>query len=342
MRLAWFRPTRPDSDALLDRTALVIAALRRSHAIDVVTAAEAHDFVWQHDRQPYDLFVYEVGDSDAHQFIWPYLLHYPGVACLTETRMSERRAWGNSRLVVVADAAVARSLAFESSAIRVAPLGIQTRSDFPFPALGTAASENQTWSEFPGRLTLGILEPAPRPVVERALERARQRGANVTLVPDALPAGVLAQSDVIVALEWPPTAGPPLAALLAMAAGRPVVVLEVEATAGWPAVNPQNWQPRGFSGEPPIAVSIDPRDEEHSLMLAIVRLAADALLRKALADAGRVWWRGHATIDHAVAAWESILREAVALRPASPQQVANGSERAREILAEMNVTVDFL
>ncbi len=69
MRLAWFRATPPDSNTLLDRTAPLIDALRRLHTLDIITAAEAHDFVWKHGRQPYELCVYEIGSSPAQRFV---------------------------------------------------------------------------------------------------------------------------------------------------------------------------------------------------------------------------------------------------------------------------------
>jgi hypothetical protein len=76
-----------------------------------------------------------------------------------------------------------------------------------------------------------------------------------------------------------------------MAAGKPVIVFETLVTAGWAALDPQTWQPRGFGRESadPVAVSIDPRDEEHSLMLAIQRLSSDPGLRARLADAAQAW-----------------------------------------------------
>jgi len=137
-------------------------------------------------------------------------------------------------------------------------------------------------------------------------------------------------------------------AFAGMAAGRAVIVLETEITAGLPALDPQTWQPRGWTGQPPIVVSIDPRDEEHSLALALRRLATDAQLRESLGAAAHEWWRQHATLDHAVQAWRSILAEAITLTPPPrpsdwPRHLtANGTERARDLLAEFGATVDFL
>jgi hypothetical protein len=325
MRLAWFRATTPDSGDLLDRTAPLIESLRHNHIIDVVTAADAHDFVWKHGRHAYDLCVYEVGSSRAHRFIEPYLLHYPGVAYVAGTTMNDSRMWSGSRMVVVSDAAAAHALSSEWPAARIrhVPLGVTEfqgpRSAFLVHELGVAA-----------------IDASRRTVVERAVARARNLGAAVHLRDNP------ADADVIAALEWPPASGPPLAALHAMASGRVAIVLEVEVTAGWPALDPQTWLPRGFSAEPPIVISLDPRDEEHSLMLALVRLAGDASVGRALGAAAGTWWQAHATIDHAVAGWEAVLHEALTFRPASPQHVADGSGRARDILEEMGVEVDFL
>ena len=164
---------------------------------------------------------------------------------------------------------------------------------------------------------------------------------------DATPDRILDEADVIVAMTWPPADELTLA-VAGMAAGKAVIVLETEHTAGWPALDPQTWQPRGWTHDRPIAVSIDPRDEEHSLSLALRRLASDAPLRHELGAAGRDWWRQHATVDLAVSAWRSILSEAAATPPLPrplnwPTHLsANGTERARTLLAEFGATVDFL
>ncbi len=89
MRLAWFRPdTAPDADDL----AAVIDGLRETHDVHVVDARAAHDFVWQAAQGIFDLCVYELDDTPAHQYIWPYLLHYPGVLALRTSRLHDGRA----------------------------------------------------------------------------------------------------------------------------------------------------------------------------------------------------------------------------------------------------------
>src|SRR6185369_3312732 len=96
------------------------------------------------------------------------------------------------------------------------------------------------------------------------------------------------------------------------------------------------------SQEPPIAVSLDLRDEEHSLMLAIRRLADDPRLRAALAGAAYEWWRTHATVPQAVDAWARLLEETVTLPPPTVAERADGTQTAREILREFGLSVDFL
>src|SRR5687768_159642 len=88
MRIAWFRPdTSPSTD--LDA---VIAGLREAHDLRMIGAAAAHDFVWQAAQGAFDLCVYELDDTAAHQYIWPYLLHYPGVLVLHTVSLHDGRA----------------------------------------------------------------------------------------------------------------------------------------------------------------------------------------------------------------------------------------------------------
>jgi len=137
---------------------------------------------------------------------------------------------------------------------------------------------------------------------------------------------------------------PVAAALRGMAAGLPTVVSECGATAGWPAIEPQSWQPRGVDAStPPAVISIDPRDEEHSLMLALRRLAADPVFRGVIGAGGAAWWGTHHTPAHAVAAWESILAGAATIPPPPlpadwPAHLTDdGTGLARQILEEFGL-----
>ena len=134
--------------------------------------------------------------------------------------------------------------------------------------------------------------PAARAdVLHRALARARTAGATAEAAGDGTLEAALRDGDVMVALSWPAGTDAQTDALAAMAARKPVIVLETSFTADWPAIDPQTWTPRGFNGRDPIVVSLDPRDEEHSLVLAILRLSSDATLRAQLVAAADRWRR---------------------------------------------------
>jgi len=366
MRLAWFRPATHVSERL-DDTAALVSALGGEHEIAVIDEARAHDFIRLDFRTPFDLCIYELADTRQHAFVWPYLLHVPGLLRLRSRSLHDSRtealqrqhrerdralelAFGDwnlitapviaSRMTVVSDAHAAARLQrdYPAARVRVAPLGIRGRESFFEPGQRQMTPDPVCH--------VGTLDSSRNALIQRALGRARDAGARLELVSGSAES-VLENADIVIAVAWPP-ADELTMALAGMAAGRAVIVLETEITAGLPALDPQTWQPRGWTGQPPIVVSIDPRDEEHSFALALRRLATDAQLRESLGAAAHEWWRQHATLDHAVQAWRSILAEAITLTPPPrpsdwPRHLtANGTERARDLLAEFGATVDFL
>ena len=56
-----------------------------------VRVQSAHDFVWRAARGQYDLPVYQLGNSRLHEFIWPYLFGWPGLAVLHDARLHHAR-----------------------------------------------------------------------------------------------------------------------------------------------------------------------------------------------------------------------------------------------------------
>lgn len=364
MKLAWFRATPLEQATALDDTVSLIAELRSSHDITVFTAANAYDFVWMHFRAPYDLCVHELDDTAAHLFIWPYLLQYGGVLYLRTLTLNDSRAsalardgrtadygaefafnrsWAMlrvpllaSHLVVVPHAATGEGLQDEhpDARVRVAHPGVRAVHATPPPRPRSP-------------VTFGVLDRGRLETIDRAVQRAREAGTPAELMVDTADR-VLRDADVVLALRWPDSGEPQTPAIAGMSAGKPVVVFEVETTADWPALNPQTWQPRGLGGPEPIVVSIDPRDEEHSLVLAIQMLSTDHALRAKLGAAAQDWWRAHATVAHAAETWRRLLAEAASLeRPIRPPDwpahlSADGTEGARAILAEFGATVDFL
>jgi hypothetical protein len=387
MTLAWFRPSTLARDAAsaLDDTAPLIAALHAIHDVEVFTRANAHDFVWKHFRAPHDLCVFELDNTPSHDFVWPYLLHYGGVLLLRTVTLHDSRAhalvgarrrddyiaeftfnegspapgtatppymrqgtWPMlrvplmaARVTVVPHKGVADLLQEQYPQTRVvyAPLGVRQVQEGQYLQRPPAV---------PGApVTLGMVSTDRVEILRRALARAQEGGAPATLLIDTSPERVIHDADVIVTLPWPAHGTPLTLALAAMAAGKPLVVLETPCTADWPALNPQTWRPRGLPSDAPAAVSVDVRDEEHSLAVAIRRLSLDPALRARLGGAAHAWWRAHATVRGAADAWDRILREAATLAlPARPADwpahlTADGTERAREILAEFATTVDL-
>jgi hypothetical protein len=57
-----------------------------------VRVQDAHDFVWRAARGQYDLSIYQLGNSHLHEFIWPYLFRWPGLAVLHDARLHHARA----------------------------------------------------------------------------------------------------------------------------------------------------------------------------------------------------------------------------------------------------------
>jgi glycosyltransferase involved in cell wall biosynthesis len=53
---------------------------------------DAHDFVWMQRREPYDLVVYQLGNSPAHDYMWAYLARYPGLVVLHDPTLHHARA----------------------------------------------------------------------------------------------------------------------------------------------------------------------------------------------------------------------------------------------------------
>ena len=111
-RLAWFSPLPPARTGVASVSADLLDRLRTAYDIDAFVDARlrqgsggqastvplgsgvrsAHDFVWLHLKHPYDLVVYQLGNSAEHEYIWPYLFRYPGLTVLHDTHVHHARA----------------------------------------------------------------------------------------------------------------------------------------------------------------------------------------------------------------------------------------------------------
>ncbi len=93
MRIAWFSPFPPVRTGVAACSAELVATLReRGCQIDAYPEEAAHAFPWRQRLRPYDLIVYQFGNSSHHDYAWPYALRYPGLVVLHDTRLHHARA----------------------------------------------------------------------------------------------------------------------------------------------------------------------------------------------------------------------------------------------------------
>jgi glycosyltransferase involved in cell wall biosynthesis len=446
-RAAWFTPWPPQTSGVAGRSAEIVPLLcAAGHAIDVfvdervvdvtrradatpptpgrLRIQSAHDFVWRMDRGHYDLVVYQVGNSRTHEFIWPYLFRWPGLAVLHDAHLhhargrallSRRRSaayraefawnhpdvsrdaaelairgfdgtyyydWPMVRSVVAASRLVAthapgaRSLlesawperTFESIALaegaRVIPTNAERAevraslaiadSAVVFGVFGALSAEKrvpqvlQAFAEISARIPEAVLLLAgarDASVDVEALTRTLEISHATRLLEhldDAAFDRTIAAADVSLNLRWPTAremSGPWVRAL---AAGRATVIVDLVHLALIPSLDPRTWQPHAPGGasasgdQPePIAVAIDILDEDHSLRLAMRRLARDADLRDRLGRAARRHWEAEHSFERTVRDYERVMAKAAASpAPAEdrPAHLRPGtSDQAREL-----------
>jgi glycosyltransferase involved in cell wall biosynthesis len=179
---------------------------------------------------------------------------------------------------------------------------------------------------------------------------------------DAFDRAIL-ESDVCLCLRWPTSREASGPWLRALAAGKPTVVNDLVHLVDLPTLDPRTWEvqvaspaaadaTRVWRGEEAIAVAIDILDEDHSLAIAMRRLALDAGLRAELGAAARRHWAAGHTVEHMAADYERAIEAAAAApavvpsdraaRPLPPHATRDGTALARRLAAEVGVAVDFL
>ena len=88
----------PVRSGIAANSAELVPVLAERYLIDVFVdtpapgARSAYDFPWLHRRRPYDLTVYQVGNSSHHNFLWPYLFRFPGLIVLHDVHLHHARA----------------------------------------------------------------------------------------------------------------------------------------------------------------------------------------------------------------------------------------------------------
>ena len=104
-RLAWFTPLPPERSGIATYSVELLPLLAERFCIDVFVdqpgvpsphpwtpVCDAHDFVWKHAREPYDLVVYQLGNATCHDYTWAYLARYPGLVVLHDAQLHHARA----------------------------------------------------------------------------------------------------------------------------------------------------------------------------------------------------------------------------------------------------------
>jgi glycosyltransferase involved in cell wall biosynthesis len=104
-RVAWFTPLPPVRSGIARYSVELLSRLGHLYEIDgFVDATEchvtsglagvfsAHDFVWKQAVDPYDLIVYQLGNAPCHDYMWPYLVRFPGLVTLHDGQLHHSRA----------------------------------------------------------------------------------------------------------------------------------------------------------------------------------------------------------------------------------------------------------
>jgi len=166
----------------------------------------------------------------------------------------------------------------------------------------------------------------------------------------------LAACDVSLNLRWP-TAGETSGAWLrALAAGVATVITDLAHLGDVPSLDPRTWTKNEEVGacglglgdrgsglgssvpqtpnpkpQAPACIAIDILDEDHSLRVAMRRLAQDVDLRDALGRAGQAWWLREHSLEVMVEDYERLIASAAARlidsaagRPAEARNAGEG------------------
>ena len=163
-------------------------------------------------------------------------------------------------------------------------------------------------------------------------------------VPDNELPAYLATADLCACLRWPTNRETSASWLRCLAARRPTIITELAHLGTVPTLDPRGWRLLDTSGNgrEPVAVSIDVLDEEHSLQLALERLATDPALRDRIGGAGLEWWRAHHQLEAMAAAYEETLhataRAPIPSPSLPPHLTDDGTGQLESIVREFGVS----
>lgn len=164
--------------------------------------------------------------------------------------------------------------------------------------------------------------PDPKLQIPELIESHGLTG-SVSVIPhldDADFADAIAAMDVCLSLRWPTageTSGPWLRAI---ANSRATIISDLAHLSHIPTLDPRTWRRHAPSSDTSpeadsaaAAIGIDLLDEDHSLRLAMLRLATDATLREQLGRAGHAYWEREHTLAHMVEGYLTAIARAITL-----------------------------
>jgi len=165
-------------------------------------------------------------------------------------------------------------------------------------------------------------------VDRRALALPEDLGRTVVVAgPAADDRRAVAAADVWLDLRWPDHGATTDEWLTAIARGCPTITFDRASVSDAPMLDPRTWEPP-FDGRDPIGVGVDILDEDHSLRLALYRLAIDGSLRDRLGQAAREYWRQAHTVEHMAADFDRAIHRALT-QPVPPAAAGAGVPLAK-------------
>ena len=99
-RIAFFGPLSPIDSGISDYDEELLPLLRNEYQIDVFTGSDTRhasafhhsEFYFKQRRRPYDLIIYQMGNSLFHEYMYGYLFHFPGVIIFHDYCLHQSRA----------------------------------------------------------------------------------------------------------------------------------------------------------------------------------------------------------------------------------------------------------
>src|SRR5687767_9899653 len=106
-RIAWFSPLPPVRSGIASYSSDLLLGLASEYEIDLFVDGlpiapelvrerrqlfDAHDFIWKNRARPYNLIVYQLGNATCHDYMWAYMVRYPGLVVLHDGQLHHARA----------------------------------------------------------------------------------------------------------------------------------------------------------------------------------------------------------------------------------------------------------